>query len=64
MKKKYETPNVEIIDFNFRDQIVVASGGGTGDYGSAAQLERCQQGSTSCSYYYVRPSGCSNLPEE
>ena len=27
MKKTYETPNVEVVKFQYRDQVVVASGG-------------------------------------
>ena len=61
MKKKYETPNVEIIDFNFRDQIVVASGG-TGNYGSASGSGKCQQSSITCSYYF--DTSCSHQPIE
>lgn len=28
MKKTYETPSAEIVKFQYRDQVVVASGGG------------------------------------
>lgn len=28
MKKAYETPSVEKVEFKYRDQVVVASGGG------------------------------------
>lgn len=28
MKKTYETPNVEVVKFQYRDQVVVASNGG------------------------------------
>ena len=28
MKKTYETPSVEVVKFQYRDQVVVASGGG------------------------------------
>ena len=45
MKKSYETPTVEKIKFNYRDQVVAASGendpsnvsGETGGCGSSAQ---------------------------
>jgi hypothetical protein len=30
MKKDYETPNVEIVKFQYGDQVVAASGGGSG----------------------------------
>lgn len=28
MKRNYQTPNVEIVKFQYRDQVVAASGGG------------------------------------
>lgn len=31
MKKFYETPSAEKISFNYREQVVAVSGGGTGD---------------------------------
>lgn len=31
MKKFYETPSAEKISFNYREQVVAASGGSTGD---------------------------------
>ena len=30
MKKTYETPSVEVVKFQYRDQVVVASGNCTG----------------------------------
>ena len=30
MKKRYEKPTVEVVKFQYRDQVVVASSGGTG----------------------------------
>ena len=29
MKKTYETPSVEVVEFKYRDQVVAASGGHT-----------------------------------
>ena len=29
MKKSYETPSIEVVKFQYRDQVVVASGGGS-----------------------------------
>jgi hypothetical protein len=60
MKREYMTPKVELVQFNFDDQVVVASGGTVGTYGSGHNIGRCQQGTTSCTYYYVKPSGCGN----
>lgn len=35
MKKTYETPSIEVVKFQYRDQVVVASNGGSffGRYG-------------------------------
>lgn len=33
MKEKYETPSAEKITFNYRDQVVAASGGESGNTG-------------------------------
>ena len=32
MKKSYETPSVEVVEFKYRDQVVAASGGCTNQW--------------------------------
>ena len=63
MKREYTAPKVELVQFNFDDQVVVASGV-VGNYGSGKDIERCQQGSTSCTSYYTKPLSCANWPAE
>lgn len=43
MKKSYETPNVEVVKFQYRDQVVAASGGGSVDcvYKRVDSYENC-----------------------
>lgn len=43
MKKTYETPSVEVVKFQYRDQVVVASGQCTGVWKNAGE-ERCETG--------------------
>ena len=62
MKREYTTPKIEMVNFNFDNQVVVASGT-VGGYGSGDDVQRCQQGSTSCTTYYTKPLTCSNWPE-
>ncbi len=59
MKRNYSAPKVEIVTFDFNDQVVVASGA-VGTYGSAAGTEYCQQSSTTCDHFYY--AGCSEQP--
>ena len=63
MKREYTAPKVELVQFDFDDQVVVASGV-VGNYGSGQDVGRCQQGSTSCTTYYTKPAGCANWPAE
>ena len=51
MKRNYSAPKVEIVTFDFNDQVVVASGA-LGTYGSGVGMDRCQQSTTSCTLYY------------
>ena len=47
MKKMYETPEVEVVKFQYRDQVVVASGGCTAKWvndGPIHEGGRCDQG--------------------
>ena len=60
MKRNYSAPKVEIVTFDFNDQVVVASGA-VGTYGSAYGTDRCQQSSTSCSLFYS-DSNCKQQP--
>ena len=59
MKRNYSAPKVEIVTFDFNDQVVVASGA-VGTYGSATGSEFCQQSSLSCNLFYY--TGCSKQP--
>ncbi len=59
MKRNYSAPKVEIVTFDFNDQVVVASGY-VGTYGSASGMDKCQQSSTTCDYFYTL--GCREQP--
>lgn len=52
MKKNYETPNVEIVKFQYRDQVVAASG-----VGNNCISVWVNQGSNSCvsGNQYLKP---------
>ena len=65
MKREYMTPKAELVNFNFDNQVVVASGV-VGNYGTGLNIDRCQQASTSCTAYYTPNKGCgsSGWPEE
>ena len=41
MKKVYETPSVEVVEFQYRDQVVVASG-------AACSVTNIHNGTTAC----------------
>lgn len=60
MKKNYVTPSVELVEFSYNDQVVVASdgGGGWGDEGSLYDIKKCQLISTSCSQYFSSVNYC------
>ena len=49
MKKSYETPSIEVVKFQYRDQVVVASGEivircGQTWYGAGSAAENCRLG--------------------
>lgn len=59
MKKHYETPTVEKIQFDYREQVVAASGGnGGGEFGRMIFSDACNIQSLIALGYDV----CSNLP--
>lgn len=47
MKKKYEAPNVEVVEFNYKDQVVAASTG-------------CTSGQSSTNYGIPGSGTCSS----
>ena len=52
MKKTYETPSVEVIEFKYRDQVVVASGGRCEVSGSYRQwADTCSKEDASTEYH-------------
>ena len=57
MKRNYSAPKVEIVTFDFNDQVVVASS--VGNMGSSISAEHCQYSSTSCSYFF--DTACSHI---
>lgn len=46
MKKTYETPSIEVVAFQYRDQVVAASGGGCIVSHQATAIETCGTGTT------------------
>ena len=45
MKKAYETPEVEVVKFQYRDQVVAASGACKDQYGNVeGATKRCETG--------------------
>ena len=63
MKHEYIAPKIELVKFNFDDQVVVASGW-VGNQGSGDDIGRCQLASTTCSAYYTKPLSCTEWPPE
>ena len=65
MKKLYTTPSVEKIAFRYRDQVVAASGDGTGNGGSGdvpstpgfGQVTNEAWGSNGCKVYAFEAAG-------
>lgn len=60
MKKNYVTPSVELVEFSYNDQVVVASdgGGGWGDEGSLYDIKKCQLVGKSCSLNFYPSDYC------
>ena len=50
MKKVYEKPVAERVDFNFSEQIVAASGA-QGNFGNNDNSGKCYQATIGCSTY-------------
>ena len=51
MKKTYETPTVEVVEFKYRDQVVVASGCiVSGSWSHETTNSNCNPSSSSSSY--------------
>ena len=52
MKKTYETPSIEVVAFQYRDQVVVASGSCEGKYENVGAVD----GSSGCKeQIFVKP---------
>ena len=61
MKKGYVTPSVEVVEFNYSEQVVVASSTSyVGLYNDADGISKCQLSSNTCATYYVKPDGCKS----
>ena len=52
MKKTYETPRIEVVKFQYRDQVVVASGSCEGEYKNIGSVD----GTSGCrDQIFVKP---------
>ena len=47
MKKAYETPSVEVVEFKYRDQVVVASGRCVVDGSYSHYVDECDSSQSS-----------------